>query len=347
MSSTVASAQPQVSEDAGFFASASVVRKTGSYPRQRAVAVAGTAAMLFGALVAAIGLTVGISFASKAASGVVFLVAVLAIAFLLMPYIDKKLFAMRAAYAYIATEVIVRNRAIPDGDTAGMAQGLIEQQLGALGPVCDAHNDVQRIVRAFFRGFDKLDQMLPIDLGPVRSALAWVVDRVAPRIADICLSHAFARGERDFTNASKDAVALVAQNPKAIVGIAVRAYVTERTLSGIAGFVFSAVCCAGVFFAVHAATGSAMSDSGLPAEGAEVASIFAAIFSAALVGLPLGALLSWFLRAAFLEPVGLAMILTRFHAVTAGQRVDPAMRARIDQIAGNADTSSGLASFFS
>jgi hypothetical protein len=139
----------------------------------------------------------------------------------------------------------------------------------------------------------------------------------------------------------------VAQNPKPIVGIAIRAYITERTLAGIAGFFFSAICCTGIFFAVHAATGSAMSDSGLPAEGAEVVGIFAAIFSAALVGLPLGALLSWFLRTAFLEPVGLAMLLVRFHAVTAGQRVDPSMRARIDEAAGNTSHSGGLASFFS
>ena len=98
-----------------------------------------------------------------------------------------------------------------------------------------------------------------------------------------------------------------------------------------------------MFFAVHAATASAMGDSGLPAEGAEVASIFAAIFGAALVGLPLGALLSWFLRTAFLEPVGLAILFTRFHAVTAGQAVDPQMHARIDQAAGTT-TSGGVLS---
>lgn len=346
MSSTEPSATT-IPTDAGFFASRALVKQTGSYPRQRAVAVLGAAGLLAAALGLTIALTVGLSFVSKAACGVVFLIGCLAIAFLLMPYIDKKLFAMRAAYTYILTEIIVRRRAIPDGDTAGMAQRFISEQLGDLGPICDAHNDVQRIVRSFFRTFDKLDSLLPIDLGPVRTALGYVVDRVAPRIADICLSLAVARGDRDFTEASKDAVALVAQNPQAIIGAAVRAHVTERTLSGIAGFVFSAVACTGVFVVVHAATGAAMGDSGIPAEGAEVVGIFAAIFSAALVGLPIGALLSWFLRAAFLEPIGLAMLLVRFHATIAGQRVDPAMRARIEHAAGDLGQASVLGSLFS
>jgi len=332
--------------EAGFSDAAALVRRTGSYSRERAMALLGLSGVLVGSLVATIVVTGALSFVSKAAAGVVFLVALLAGVFLLMPYIDRKFFGMRAAFAFLITEVLVHGSTSTEGSPSERAKAFLTERFGDLGPVCDAHNDVRRIVVSFFKTFDKIDQLLPIDLGPVRSALAFLVDRISPRIADLAISFAVARGDRDFAEASKDAIAYVAQNPKPLLGTAIRAYITERFLGGLIGFVTMGGMFTLVFVIVNAAAGDAAATSGIPAEGATTVGIFAAGFSALLVGVPIGALVSWFVRTAWLEPITLTMIVVRFHATIAGQAVDPSMRARIASAAGNLGSANKLAGMF-
>lgn len=333
--------------DAGFFAAARVVRRTGSYSMERAVAVAIQAAALGGSLIVGIALTAVLSmYVHKAAGAIVFLALCLGIVFLLMPYIDKQLWAMRAAFAYLVTRALVWNESSPATNASEAGKKFLAEQFGELGPVADAHNDVLRMVRSFFKTFDKLDSMLPIDLGPVRNALTWAIDKVAPRIADLALSFAVARGDRDFGEASKDAVAYVAQNPKAILGGAVRAYFTERCIAGTIGFITMALGFSAVFFALHASVGAEATESGIPAEGAEVMGIFAAIFGGLLVGVPFGMFVSWFIRTAFLEPIALTMILIRFHSTIQGQPVDPATRQRLAGANTAMSESRGVMGFF-
>lgn len=345
-SATALPASQATATSVGFFDAAGVVKKTGSYSRERAVVLLGLSGILVGALVATILVTGALSYVSKAAAGVVFLAACLAAVFLLMPYIDRKFFAMRAAFAFLVTEVIVRGGSNAEGSPSARAQAFLTERFGDLGPVCDAHQDVRRIVVSFFRTFDKIDQLLPIDLGPVRNALAFLVDRISPRIADLAISLAVARGDRDFGEASKDAIAYVAQNPKPLLGTAIRAYITERFLGGTIGFVTMSISFAAVFAAVNAAAGSAAASSGMPSEGATTVGLFAAIFSALLVGVPIGALVSWFVRTAWLEPIALTMLVVRFHSTIAGQPVDPAMRARIATAAGDMKQVGKLAGLF-
>jgi len=333
--------------DAGFFAAARVVKRTGSYSTERAIAVAGQAAMLGGSLVVGIALTAILSmYVHKVAGGIVFLALCLGIVFVLMPYIDKQLWAMRAAFAYLVTKALIWNEASPATNASESAKKFLTEQFGDLGPVADAHNDVLRMVRKFFKTFDKLDSMLPIDLGPVRNALHWAIDRVAPRIADLALSYAVARGDRDFAESSKDAVAYVAQNPKEILGGAVRAYITERAIAGTIGFITMAIGFSAVFFTLNASVGDAAATSGVPAEGAQVMGIFAAIFGGLFVGVPFGMFVSWFIRTAFLEPIALTMIIIRFHATIQGQAVDPATRQRLAGANTAMSESKGLMGFF-
>jgi hypothetical protein len=336
---------PLSEREATFFAAAGVVRKTGSYPMERALAVAGHAGMFAGALIVGIGLTVGASYIHKVAAGIVFLALCLGLVFGLLPYVEKRFWAMRAAFAYLVTEMLVRGKPSPTTNASGMAQDFLTQQFGDLGPIAEAHNQVQRIVSSFFKTFDKLDAMLPIDLGPVRKAMAWVTDKISPRIADLALSFAIARGDRDFTEASKDAVAYVAQNPKPIIGTAIRAYITEKVIGGTIGFIFMSIGFAAVFAIVNSMAGDAAATSGMPTEGAQTVGIFAAGFSALLVGIPVGALASWFIRTAFIEPIALTMLIIRFHATIQGQAVDPAMRARIQSASGELREARGVMSF--
>lgn len=74
--------------------------------------------------------------------------------------------------------------------------------------------------------------------------------------------------------------------------------------------------------------------------------LFAAGFGALLISLPCGALVSWFIRTAFLEPASLVMLLLPFHQVSANQAVDPPMRQRIEQAASSSGSSGGIGSFF-
>ncbi|MBK6580066.1 MAG: hypothetical protein IPG17_28600 [Sandaracinaceae bacterium] len=333
-------------QSASFFAAASVVRKTGSYPFERAVAVLAQMGLLAGSLTVGILLTAVLSmYVHKAAGAIVFLVLCLGLAFGLMPYIDRRLWAMRAAFTYLATKQLVAGQAAPANNAADGAKRFLEEQFGNLGPVADAHNEVQRLVGKFFRTFDKLDELLPIDLEPLRKALGWLTDRVAPRIADLALSFAIARGDGNLDQASKDAITYVAQNPKPLLGTAIRAYFTEKFLGGTLAFVLMTLGFAVVGAIVNALAGDAAVSSGIPDEGAAVMGAFAAAFLGLLVGVPLGMLGSWFLRTAVLEPISLTMLLIRFHTCIQGQPINPSVRARVESAKSDLGEAGGMLSF--
>lgn len=333
-------------QNATFFAAAGIVRKTGSYPVERAMAVLGQLALLGGTLTVGILLTAILGmYVHQAAAAIVFLVLVLGIALGLMPLIERRLWAMRAALTYLATKQLMTGQDGPGSGAADTAKGFLAQQFGDLGPVADAHNEVQRLVRKFFRTFDKLDELLPIDLDALRKALGWLTDRVAPRIADIALSFAIARGDGNLDQASKDAITYVAQNPKPILGTAIRAHFTEKFIGGTVGFILMAIGFTVVAAIVNALAGDAAASSGVPGEGAAVMGAFAAGFMGLLVGVPMGMLASWFLRTAVLEPISLTMLLIRFHTSIQGQAINPAVRARVDSAKNDLGEAGGMLSF--
>lgn len=286
-------------------------------------------------------------YVSKAAAGVVFLALVLGLALGLVPLVERRFFAMRCAFTFLVTEVLLRRGAIPPENTAEAAQQFLTGRFGDLaGPVCDAHNHVVRKVGSFFRTFDRLDEILPVDLGPVRSALGFVVDRVAPHIADLALSYALSRGATDYEQSADDAITYVAQNPKALLGTAVRAWITQRILGALVAMVTLVLFGGATLAAVGAMTARAVSQSGMPAEAQTTVGIFAAIFAAVLVGAPFASLASWFIRTAFLEPVSLTMLLIRFHATIQGQPLDPTIRARLNHAHGTLRATDRLANLF-
>ncbi len=333
--------------EASFSAAARVVRQTGSYPRERASAVMGLTGLVAGALVAGIALTAVISFVSRAAAGVVFLAVCLGIALGLMPVIERRFFAMRCAFTFLATEALLRRSAIPQSGTGEAAKQFLAQRFGDLaGPVYDAHMEVRRRVGQFFRTFDRVSDLLPIDVGPLRSALGWMVDRIAPRIADLALSHAITRNDADYATSADDAVTYVAQNAKALLSTATRAWITERALGWIVGSLTLAVSGGATFAIVGALTTRAAANANVPTEGAQTIGIFAAVFAAVLVGGAFAAVASWFVRLAFIEPVCLTMLLVRYHVTIQGQAVDPSVRAKLHEAPRAMSSANKLASLF-
>lgn len=339
---------PLSETDPSLSAAARLVRQTGSYPRDRAAAVAGQSALLAGSLVGGVVVTALLaSFVHRAAAGVVFLAVCLGVALVLLPSIERRFFAMRCALTFLVTEMLLRRSALPQTGTAEAAQRFLAERFGDLaGPLYDAHMSVRRTVGSFFRTFDRLDDVLPVDFGPARSVLGWLVDRVAPHIADLALSYTVASNRSDYAEAADDAVALVAQNPRALLGTAVRAWAYERALNAVVGGVTLAVFGGATFAAVAAAATSAASSSAVPADGAQAIGLIAATFAALLVGAPVAWLVTWFLRTAFLEPISLTMLLIRFHVTIQGQAVDPTIRARLHQAQRASSGAHGLASLF-
>ncbi len=333
--------------EASFSSASRIVKRTGSYPRERASAVIGLTGLVAGALVAGIALTAALSFVSRPVAGIVFLAVCLGIALGLMPLVERRFFSMRCAFAFLVTEALLQRSAIPQSGTADAAKQFLSQRFGDLaGPVYEAHMDVRRRVSRFFRTFDRVSDILPIDVGPVRSLLGWLVDRVAPHIADLALSFAVTRGDGDYATAADDAVTYVAQNAKALLGTATRAWLTERALGWTVGSLALALSGGATFAVVQSLATRAASGGSIPAEGAQTIGIFAALFAAVLVGGAFAALASWFVRLAFIEPVCLTMLMIRFHATIQGQQVDQALRAKLNDAHRAMGTTSRLAGLF-
>ena len=163
--------------------------------------------------------------------------------------------------------------------------------------------------------------------------------------ADLALSFATARGDGNLDQASKDAITYVAQNPKPLLGTAIRAYFTEKFLGGTLAFILMTLGFVVVGAIVNARAGDAAVSSGDPTEGAAVMGAFAAAFLGLLVGVPLGMLGSWFLRTAVLEPISLTMLLIRFHTCIQGQAISPSVRARVESAKGELGEPGGMLSF--
>ncbi len=338
---------PIAEREATFFAARRLVQQTGTYPRERASAVIGLTGLVGGALVAGIALTAALSFVSRAAAGVVFLAVCLGIALGLMPVIERRFFAMRCAFAFLVTEALLRRSQIPQQNTGEVAKQFLTQRFGDLaGPVYDAHMEVRRRVGMFFRTFDRVSDLLPIDVGPVRSVLGFIVDRIAPHIADLALSFAITRGDADYASAADDAVAYVAQNARAMISTATRAWITERALGWLVGLVTLAVSGGATFAIVASLATSAANSANVPTEGAQTIGLVAAAFAAVLIGGSFAALASWFVRLAFIEPACLTMLIVRFHATIQGQTVDPSVRAKLHESPRAMGAANRLASLF-
>ena len=214
----------------------------------------------------------------------------------------------------VLTELITKGQ-IGNGSESQFAYGraVVIKRIGQESLLYGLNLAVRGIINSFHRTLDWIAEMLPVPGLESLANLASMIMRAATAYLDkVIFSYSLARQDRDAWTAAREGLVYYGQNARPILKTSVWVVVLERVLTVLLWLVLLAPAAA-----ITVALPHSMRESG------------------GLVTLLIAALLAGSLRAAFMKPVLLTMIMIRFHGCIQGQAVDPVWDARLSEISGN------------
>jgi hypothetical protein len=218
---------------------------------------------------------------------------------------------LACGHVAVLTELITHGQ-VGNGSESMLAYGkrVVTERFGQVNALYALNLLVRGVLAAFHRTLDWVGEILPI---PGLESLANVVNvilRAATRYLDkVILSYNLARGDHDPWIGAREGMVYYAQNAVPILKTAVWIVILERVLTVVLWLVLLA----------PAATITWM----LPSSVRESAGIVTILIAAILVG-PL--------RAAFLKPLFLIMMMVRFHALIENQPINEEWDARLSMV---------------
>lgn len=211
------------------------------------------------------------------------------------------LYLLKAGHVAVLTELITRGEIGVSGE--GMfayGKRVVTERFGQVNAMFALDLLVHGIVRAFNRTLNWVANLLPIPgLSGVTQLVTAVVHAATTFIDETMLSYSLARGDSDNFRSSRDGLIYYAQNAKEVLKTGVWVVILDK----VATFVTWLVMLAPGFVLAWI----------LPASIAGAGSL-AAFFIAGLF--------AWNLRAAFLEPLFLTMVMIKFHTCVREQPID-------------------------
>jgi hypothetical protein len=214
------------------------------------------------------------------------------------------LYLAKCGHVAVLTELITRGRIGNQGE--GMfayGKRIVTERFVEVNVLFAVDQLVKGVVSAFNRAFDGLVGLLPV---PGLDGLARIVNAIVRAattyIDETLFSYRLARGEGNPWETARDGLVYYGQNAREVLKTALWVVVLDKVLTAVAW----AVCLAPGFLIAAAMPGKA----GLFAVG-------------------LGLLLALNLRSAFLKPLFLIMVMTKFHVCVRGQAIDAAWDARL------------------
>lgn len=211
----------------------------------------------------------------------------------------------------VLTDIITRGE-VGNGSESMLAYGkrVVTERFGQVNALFGLNMLVRGILQVFHRTLDWIAEMLPVPGLESLSNLLNLVLRAATRYLDkVILSYNLARNDEDPWRGAREGIVYYAQNAKQILKTAVWIVVLERLLT--------------IVLWVLLLTPAAAITWMLPAAVRE---------SAGLVTIIVAALLAGPLRAAFIKPVFLIMMIVRFHTLVQSQPINQEWDARLASI---------------
>jgi len=171
---------------------------------------------------------------------------------------------------------------------------------------------VRGVVRAFNRTLDWLSHLLPIPgLSSVVGIVNAVVRAATTYIDETIFSYNLARGDENPWRSSKDALIYYCQNSMEILKTAVWVVVLDKVLTVVVWAVM--LIPAGLLLVVLP---TSLKPGGM------------------LLGFVIAALFASNIRQAFLKPIFLTMVMTKFHVVVRGQPINMEWDERLSGVSG-------------
>jgi hypothetical protein len=273
---------------------------------------------------------------NRIAGTIVMLAAVVAWAFLWLPFANRISFGTLCRHILILTQLITTGRTDERGEGMfAFSKRVVSARMGDLATVGRLYRTINSALYRLSRVLGFADGVLDIDLEWLRRLIDRVVAWVSPYLTAVVLSYGLARGDRDFSQAGRDGICYSAQNGRALMKTVIGAFLLESVLvaplwlAAFAGFGFAA------FRFTYVQAGgdwAAMSQHGLAgAAHAHQLALLAAIAAGVVAGLLLGLLAVKTLREAMVRPALLAMVLIKFHLEVEDQPLDDDWRDRMSE----------------
>ncbi|HKP62226.1 MAG TPA: hypothetical protein VJV78_36085 [Polyangiales bacterium] len=223
------------------------------------------------------------------------------------------LYMLKAGQIAVLTELLTRGQ-IGDGNEGMFQYGkrVVTERFGQMNAMFALDMLVHGVVRAFNRTLDWIAGLLPIPgLRDIVGIVNAIVYSAATYVDETILSYSLARGDEDVFRSSRDGLIYYAQNSKEVLKTGMWIVVLDKVTTAVAWIVM-------------------LVPAGL------IAWLMPASIKggATLLTLVVSALFTWNLRAAFLEPLFLTMIMIKFHVSVHGQAINLEWDERLSQVSG-------------
>jgi hypothetical protein len=221
------------------------------------------------------------------------------------------LHVIACGHVAVLTEFIT-NGALSDGSEGQFAYGrrVVTAHFGQVTALYGLNALVRGILQSFHNTLDWLGELLPIPGLDSISNLFTIILRAATRYLDkVILSYNLARKEEDPWRGAQEGIIYYCQNAKPILKTSIWIVVLERALTIVLWLILLA----------PAAAITVMLPSAVREMGGIVTVLVAVLLAATL-------------RASFVKPLFLIMIMVRFHALIENQAINEQWADRLGQI---------------
>jgi hypothetical protein len=211
----------------------------------------------------------------------------------------------------VLTELITRGQ-IGNGSESQLAYGrrVVTQRFGQVNALFGLNMLVRGVLQAFHRTLDWIAELLPIPGLESLANLVNVVMRAATRYLDkVILSYNLARNDQDPWHGAREGIVYYCQNARPILETSIWIIILEHVLSAVLWLLLLAPAAAITVLLPHAVR-----------ESAGIATIVIALLLAAT------------LRAAFIKPLFLIMMMVRFHTLIEHQPLNQEWDARLSAL---------------
>jgi len=211
----------------------------------------------------------------------------------------------------VLTELITRGQ-IGNGSESQLAYGkrVVTQRFGQVNALFGLNMLVRGVLQAFHRTLDWIAELLPIPGLESLANLINMVMRAATRYLDkVILSYNLARNDEDPWRGAREGIVYYCQNARPILETSIWIVIQERVLSFLLWLVLLAPAAAITVLLPHSVR-----------ESAGVVTIIIAL------------LLAGALRASFIKPLFLIMMMVRFHTLIEHQPINQEWDARLSSM---------------
>jgi hypothetical protein len=211
----------------------------------------------------------------------------------------------------VLTELITRGQ-IGNGSESQLAYGkrVVTQRFGQVNALFGLNMLVRGVLQAFHRTLDWIAELLPIPGLEGLANLINTVMRAATRYLDkVILSYNLARNDEDPWRGAREGIVYYCQNARPILETSIWIIILEHVLSAVLWLLLLVPAAAITVLLPHAVR-----------ESAAVATIIIALLLAAT------------LRASFIKPLFLIMMMVRFHTLIEHQALNQEWDARLSSL---------------